>query len=220
MGFTVLVLSIGWTGCKSNLRPLTKPPNGNSLESTANAERGELLFEDLPCTTCHDGPSRGVNVPPGLEFAGNKFQRDWLERYLLDPYPIRWVDTNTRPDKKMPDLDLTSQQAKDLVAFLMTEKDEVRLPPTNIDWSLSDSTQIAKGRKLVDQYACTGCHIIENEGTKLGPELTRVGSKLQPDYIYRFLLNPKQVIPETPMKDNQLWEDEAEAITRYLITLQ
>ncbi len=187
---------------------------------TANPERGAELFDTLRCGGCHGVMSQGVNIPPGLEFAGSKFQESWLTRYLQEPYRIRWADTNVRPLERMPDFQLTEAEARDLAAYVMQNVNPTRIPPTGIDWSQSDSAAVAEGRKLVEQYACTGCHVIGEEGTNLGPNLNRVGSKLQPDYIYHLILRPRDVIPDTPMKDNQLWEEEAVAMVRYLLTLR
>jgi len=186
----------------------------------ADAAVGQELFTQLRCASCHAGPSQGVNIPPGLEFSGSKFEASWLATYLVDPFRIRWREANVRAVERMPDFDLTKQEARDLAAFLMQKTDVERIPAAGIDWSASDTTAIASGRQLVGQYACAGCHVIEGEGTNLGPTLDHVGSKLKPNYIYRLILNPKQVIPGTPMKNNQLWEDEAEAITRYLDSLK
>ncbi len=186
----------------------------------ADPVAGRKLFESLRCASCHSGASHGVNIPPGLEFTGSKFQSDWLQQYLREPYRMRWADTNLRPVDRMPDFNLTEEESVNIAAILMQKKDAQRIGETGIDWADSDSTAIANGKQLVAEYACTGCHVIGEKGVNLGPALNRVGSKLQPDYIFRLVLAPAEVIPDTPMKDNQLWEDEAETIVRYLNTLR
>jgi hypothetical protein len=38
--------------------------------------------------------------------------------------------------------------------------------------------------------------------------------------MFRLIQDPAVVIPRTPMKDNDLWDEEAEAIVRFLRVLQ
>ncbi|MFQ5630200.1 MAG: cytochrome b N-terminal domain-containing protein [bacterium] len=195
----------------------TQPPIEKSL---ADPEMGRRLFEGLKCASCHDRPSEGVNIPPGLEFSGSKYQPRWLADYLQNPYRIRWLDTDERPVERMPDFFLSRQEAMALAAYLMQQTDSTKIGATRITWQPADSLAIAHGRALVNDYACTGCHLIDGEGAQVGPDLRHVGSKLQPNYMYRLLLKPQMIIPKTPMKDNALWDDEAEAIVRYLQSLK
>lgn len=224
--FIILVLTIwgGIEGAQEVISTKAKEAEARSVGAadvpTGDPKLGSELFQKLRCQSCHSKSSRGVNIPPGLELAGSRFQVKWLEEYLLNPYRIRWADTNIRPVDRMPDFRLTRDEARHIAAFLMQNVDRERIPETGIDWAAYDSTAAAEGKQLVNQYACSGCHVIGQEGTNLGPDLDRLDDKLQPDYIYHLIRTPKDVIPETPMKDNQLWEDEAEAIVRYLSTLR
>jgi len=203
-------------GSKKETLAKTLAPDVTPVDPKAGLE----LFHRLRCASCHNNISKGVNIPPGLEFSGSKFKASWLQEYLQDPYRIRWADTNIRPVDRMPNFNLTQQEAKNITAFLIQNVDTKHIPATNIDWATPDSTAINNGLKLVAQYACTGCHVIGDKGAHLGPSLNQVAGKLQPDYIYDLILMPKKIIPGTPMKDNQLWEDEAQAIARYLNTLK
>ncbi len=196
------------------------PPDRLTEENRGDPETGKMLYSELRCGQCHDQPARGVNIPPGLERAGSKYKEAWLIDYLQRPYRIRWKDTDVRPLARMPDFQLSEKEATHLTAFLMQRKDPQTFPPSGFDWTETDSARIEEGRRLVQEYACTGCHVILGDGSNLGPDLSRVGEKLQPDYMYHLIMRPKEIIPDTPMKDNALWEDEAEAIVRYLMTLQ
>lgn len=185
-----------------------------------NAEKGNMLYTALKCGECHKTPSRGENIPPGLEFAGNKYQRDWLVEYLQDPYRVRWQNKNERPVIRMPDFDLTLQEARNLTAYLMNNTEDHRFPVHDFDWTESDSDMVLSGKSLVSQYGCVGCHKIGSEGQNIGPELTHVGSKLQENYLFHLIKHPQQVIPETPMKDFQLDDFDAEDIVSYLRQLE
>jgi cytochrome c551/c552 len=77
----------------------------------------------------------------------------------------------------MPNLRLTTEEARDIASYLMQQKRaEARYPaaPFMDDGKLKD-----RGRFLVKNYGCAGCHEIatlEEEG-RIGTELTTEGSK-------------------------------------------
>jgi len=119
----------------------------------------------------------------------------------------------------MPALVGTPQDARDLSAFLAAQIDTVRVPPQagSHAWS-SDTSLVATGEELFSQYQCRGCHELAGSGRHVGPALDDVARRRQPDYVYALLLNPQAVIPDTPMEDKDLWEEEARALTAYLMT--
>ncbi|MED5586453.1 MAG: HEAT repeat domain-containing protein, partial [Verrucomicrobiota bacterium] len=69
-----------------------------------------------------------------------------------------------------------------------------------------------RGREIYHRKAmlCTTCHVINNEGGKLGPDLSTVGSYMTPESLLESLINPSSAIKqgyETAMittRDNQV----------------
>ncbi len=183
-------------------------------------EIGKQLYEGLKCAECHDRPSRGDNIPPGLEFSGNKYQQSWLVQYLQDPYRIRWASKNERPIARMPDFDLTEKEALQLSAYLLTMRRDTLFAEPEFDFAEADSEMVASGSELTFQYGCTGCHKIGDEGQNIAPDLSRVGSKLHETYMFNLIKYPKKVIPGTPMKDFQLDDFTVEDIVAYLRQLE
>ena len=57
--------------------------------------------------------------------------------------------------------------------------------------------KIERGCRLVEEYGCTNCHkpeaVAKAAEVRQGPDLTRVGERLKPDWIYAWLKNPKQL---------------------------
>ncbi|HEX9653829.1 MAG TPA: cytochrome b N-terminal domain-containing protein, partial [bacterium] len=151
---------------------------------TGDPQRGEALYSALKCGECHKDLSQGLNIPPGLEFAGNKYNETWLTSYLLQPYRIRWSAKDQRPLIRMPDFDLTDQEARDLTAFLMQNRIDPKFPEPEFDWAEADSDMVLSGHDLIFEYGCVGCHKVGDEGQNIGPDLTRVGSKLLDAYLY------------------------------------
>jgi cytochrome c2 len=120
----------------------------------------------------------------------------------------------------MPGTGVSETDAQDLAALLSTWRDTVLVPPLGaVKWVRNDSL-VRTGETLFRQYQCRGCHELDGQGRKVGPSLDGVGSRRRPEYVMALLLDPKRVIPGTAMKDNQLWEDEARALTAFLMTRQ
>lgn len=141
-------------------------------------------------TDPRDGKQRGWKQRmsrrqgPTLRGIASKVTPEWLYAWLKNPRGY-WKHTN------MPNLRLTDQEAKDVVAYLMQLRNEEfeKLPPVAADQnhillmatelkvgeqkeSTSEAISIVKkwtprqrtlyvGKKLVKHYGCFGCHQIE-----------------------------------------------------------
>jgi cytochrome c2 len=184
--------------------------------------RGRELFVRLECASCHGAGAKAEvpGIPPTLDHAGSMLREDWTREFLLHPHRIRWADHRKRPLLRMPDYELEPGEAADLTAYLATRTDSARFPSEPIADPPLTEADAAKGRELVGRYACRGCHVIEGKGDAFGPDLDAAGDRLRPGYTYAFLMDPKGVIPRTPMKDFGLWEEEARSLTAYLMTLK
>jgi len=79
---------------------------------------------------------------------------------------------------------------------------------------------IAKGIALFEGLGCFGCHETKGFGvdqnSMIGPDLTEIGSKVNPGWLLEWLKNPKHFRPSTRMPDFRLEEEDAMAITSYL----
>jgi mono/diheme cytochrome c family protein len=198
---------------RRSFRPVEDPP-----WLAAEASLGESLYEALSCADCH-GPDReeeAAGIPPTLEHAGSKLKQEWVVEYLLGPHRIRWRSEGVRPNLRMPEFSLTRREAEALAKYLAERVDKDSFP----DDVLEGPGSIDDGGEAFETYQCRGCHTLGGEGRKIGPDLSGAGLRLQPAYLYQFLLDPKGVVPGTSMKDLGLWDDEALALVRYLQTLR
>ncbi len=79
-----------------------------------------------------------------------------------------------------------------------------------------------KGRLLFSELRCVSCHADELVKQKKGPDLSLVGSRVNPDYIQKFIASPHNVDPGTQMPDllagNSKRNEIAEALTHYLVS--
>lgn len=79
---------------------------------------------------------------------------------------------------------------------------------------------IDQGKEVFVDYGCNACHRIKDEGGILGPDLSRVGFMLNPQFIYRWVRNPLSFKPHTRMPNLDLPDQDALAVTLYLSTLK
>ena len=181
-----------------------------------NTENGQLLYAELKCGECHDAGSEGLNIPPGLEFSGNKYKEEWLVSYMQDPYRIRWQNKDERPVTRMPDFDLTEQESRDLTAYLMGKTQDFKFPHLEFDWAEADSEMVLSGQELAEEFGCVGCHKIGEDGQNIGPDLTQAGAKLTDAYLFHIIKSPRKLVPNTPMNDFQLDDIDVEDLVAYL----
>ena len=65
---------------------------------------------------------------------------------------------------------------------------------------------------------CVGCHVIDGDGGKDGPELSHIGSRLDSGALRRLIADPTSVKSdaEMPKFAKRLTPEELEAISSYL----
>ncbi|MBX2992747.1 MAG: c-type cytochrome [Bacteroidetes bacterium] len=147
--------------------------------SGGNIQRGKETFETVGCQSCHvvgemtavrEARGTSYDIAPELTRVGSKVSPDWMYDWIRNP-------KHFNPTTKMPSLRLTDAEARDVVAYLMTLKDEREISPETLD--LTSSTTIRKGESLIREYGCNGCHLIpgfEKEG-RVSVSLSNFGRK-------------------------------------------
>ncbi|QPJ66849.1 MAG: c-type cytochrome [Candidatus Nitrohelix vancouverensis] len=84
---------------------------------------------------------------------------------------------------------------------------------------LEGAPMLNKGKKIFQKLGCHGCHLAEGfeKEPKVGPSLRRIKWKVGAAWIYDWVKNPKNYLPETRMPDFELNDKDALAITAYLV---
>ncbi|HYA27326.1 MAG TPA: c-type cytochrome [Acidobacteriota bacterium] len=188
---------------------------------------GQRLFEQVGCTGCHlvKGYENIPKIAPSLRRISAKVDPGWMVRWIENPHKFR-------PRTRMPNFDLKQEDAIAIASFIWSQSKEEgdkwtqehALPAGFRD---GDANDIANGKKLVESIGCKGCHgFAEGEfSTPLGkekdlvPNLKDVAAKVGPQWVYNWLKNPRGYSPDTRMPSLRLSDDEARAITTYLMTL-
>jgi hypothetical protein len=139
-------------------------------------------------------------------------QGNWISRYFRIPYSLRPILT-----ERMPNLFLTDAKIKTIVEYMQ----KVFIADSLDHEVKTDPVTISKGRGLYsERYGCQSCHQIGGKGGYVGPPLDKVGSRLKAGWIFHWLKNPQAYKPDSIEPDNKLKDDEAEALTAYLLTLR
>ncbi len=167
------------------------------------------LIKDVRCLTCHTIRGAGGDIGPDLTRAGSKLKPDWLIRFLQSPQPIRPMNR-----ARMPQLGLTQTEAKTLADWIVSELKAPTVDQTKLDLDFAFS--FVGAAKVKTPYGCITCHKIGEEGGRVGPELTHVGSRLNTKWIYHWIHNPQHWIPDVRMPKFEINEEDRLAIVRYL----
>ena len=178
---------------------------GAPSSSWADAAAGKAVFEANGCTGCHytEGPAREKTIDdqlakkgPELWYAGSKFQKAWLAKWLTDPKPIRPMKFNSLTQENPGDHPkLAEADAAPVTDFLMS------LTSTDVASGKVKPKKNPKGRQIfTKKMPCSGCHQYTGRKKKItggrsGPSLVEAGTRLNPDWILAYLQKPKVFKP-------------------------
>ncbi|MGB7845803.1 MAG: c-type cytochrome [Candidatus Acidiferrum sp.] len=197
------------------------------LKETPQLARGRELLARLNCQGCHK--LNNVERPmlgPELSTVGYKVTREWIYKWLKEPRTVLDKDGNTivngyesGDESRMPKFRLKEEEIKALSAFLSVQKAKpIETNKINsavvATWSKKPDL-IAQGEVRFRQMMCTTCHplaVTRGGETKLiggniGPELTKVGSKVNQEWLVSWLRNPQGYLVHANMP-RYGWSDE------------
>ncbi len=197
-------------------------------------ERGEQLFRESRCITCHSVEGKGGDIGPDLAKVSSKIHPEYLYKFIKNPQGLL-------PDTLMPTFGFSDQEVRDLVAFLSEEYIDIELEEEQIAQNMKsiEGANVQRGKELIETYGCTGCHEIEgveDEG-EIGLKLTTFGDshiskmdfgeinvplddKTVPNWIYNKMKNSRLFKEDLKMPDYSFSDIQAEAITTYLLSLK
>ncbi|MBI2353707.1 MAG: cytochrome c [Deltaproteobacteria bacterium] len=83
------------------------------------------------------------------------------------------------------------------------------------------AAQAADKGEQVFKEKCAMCHVVKGKGGKIGPELTKVATKLKDKELIAQLENPKKLNPSSTMPSfKTLPKADMDALLKYLKTLK
>lgn len=171
---------------------------------------GRRLMHQYNCIGCHEIENRGGFIrkyyenpalaPPPLNGEGEKVQSHWLFGFLKEPVPLRpWLNA------RMPTFSFSDQEANLLIGFF-NGLSKVEIPYAYFDDRKVPREHLDAARVLFskDFFNCLSCHQQgerKPEGPPEGwaPDLTLARSRLNPNWIIKWLQDPQKVQPGTKM---------------------
>jgi len=207
------------------------------LDQTPRLDRGRKLLLTLNCVGCHhlQGAERPQMLGPDLTNIGTKVSREWIYKWLKDPRTLTADDGTVtvngylnQPEPRMPKFRLSDKELVAISGYLSTLAAEP-VQPYKFDPRIV--AELGKRPDLVDQgetrfrqMFCTTCHSLavtragETKliGGDIGPELTKVGSKVNADWLAAWLRNPQSYLPHSKMPRYQWSDQDLYLITQYV----
>ena len=200
------------------------PSNVTAFDLGIEHHPGEALVQKIGCLNCHSLDSKGGRVAPDLSHVHERLYESWIYQFLKEPYIIRPLGFIPYSGIRMPNLRLSDEEAKAIANYLSTLKEVEIRRRTSLTKRLNHpdglDKHVQKGLKLVQELPCLDCHTIKGKGGVLGPDLSSVGTRLQPAFMYLWIENPQAFEPKTAMPNLGLKDEQLYPITRYLMSLK
>ena len=197
----------------------------------AFAASGEDIFKSKECDTCHSmtgSPAESIEDQqqrkgPDLWYAGSKYQEQWIESYLQNPIIVRPLAFGSIKEKnELKHSSLSAADAKAVTGYLAS------LNSTAVTkGAVTEANKGVRGKILLTKkQACYGCHQIPKKGDTVyggysGASLVDAGNRLQGDWMFSFLKDPKPFIVGGRMPHyKHLKDNEIKSITEYMMSFK
>lgn len=186
----------------------------HGLRGAEVVTRGADLFLVKGCYGCHN--VGGVTYLPkfATPLAG-------LKSKLKQPaaFVYAWIKDPGRltPHTLMPNFKLSDAEAGKIAAYLLSVSEKTAIEPVSLEGASAE-----EGEKLFNERGCKGCHATKPEETGASegvPHLAGIGSKVTPEWLDRWIADPKAYNADTSMPKVDLKDNERHAIVAYLVTL-
>jgi mono/diheme cytochrome c family protein len=183
-------------------------PELPTLQFAPTVAHGQKLFETMGCPGCHlvQGYEQQAKIAPDLRRVASKVDPSWLVEWVKAPKEY-W------PGTKMPNFLLSWEEAEAAAAYLLSSSAPYTGP------RYPGNGEADAGKKIVEEIGCLGCHQINGTGTSFAPDLSRVGGKVNADWLFAWVKQPQDYQPKTLMPNLRLTDEQAAHITAYLMTL-
>jgi len=207
----------------------------DDLQETPHLNHGRQLIARYNCIGCHQlqNIERPPMLGPDLTRVGTKVSREWIYKWLKDPRTLTDADGKVTVDgvytnPRMPRFQLSDQELRALSAYLSVQRAKPDgMSPTNhaIVRAAKATDAIEQGQVRFNEMFCVTCHALAVDrggettliGGDIGPELTKVGSKVRPEWLAAWLRDPKAYLQHTRMPQYQWSDKDLSQVTQYIL---
>jgi mono/diheme cytochrome c family protein len=172
--------------------------------------QGRQLIGQYGCTGCHKvaGIAPPEYIGPDLNRVAEKVTPSWLVSWIRDPREYL-------PKTTMPNYKLTREEAREIASYLMHYRP---VQAASDGGAGAGAEKLAEtGKLLFSQSRCVSCHALDGKGGTLGPDLGRIGDKIERDWLGPWLGSPQAYFPKTRMPHFNFTPPEIAALTEYML---
>jgi mono/diheme cytochrome c family protein len=207
------------------------------IPQTPQLNRGRELLVRFNCVGCHklEGIQRPAMLGPDLTNVGTKVSRAWIYKWLKEPRTITDAQGNVVVDgvvnedePRMPKFRLGEKELLGLSAYLASLKsrpiEPYKFDPRVLAKWQKNPNAVQQGELRFRQMFCTDCHSLavvragttQLIGGDIGPELSKVGSKVNSDWLLAWLRDPESYLPRTLMPRYQWSDEDLYTVSQYI----
>ncbi len=195
------------------------------LPGATSFNQSRMLYEQAGCWGCHNttGYENRRKVGPNLQHVGSKTTMDWALRWVKDPksfkiatYMPRFWNLENNLDSEIGERNAT--EVASIVSYVFSKSKP-------LTYGAVPGGDPANGKTLLETLGCQGCHVVEETDLenvdwfrRKGPSLVGVGSKVNREFLFHWIKNPKHYWEQTFMPDLRLTDREAGDITAFLMS--
>ncbi len=191
------------------------PQRTQEAKLDARVAAGKWAWQKHNCNDCHTILGIGGYYAPDVTKVMGHRDAEWVARFLKEPEKV-WPNA-----RKMPNLHLQDQEIADVIAFLtwVNGIDTNNWPPKPL--LATAVTSGSPGEAVYKAQGCSACHSLDGVGGKVGPDLSKVGTRRDKEWIEEQLRNPKAHNPQSIMPSfNKLSEKDLDDLAAYLAGLR
>lgn len=201
----------------------TIPKRTNTDKLTDEVVLGKRVWHKYNCNDCHTILGIGGYYAPDVTKVYSTRGATWLNEFLKNP------ESPDPQRRKMPNPSLSDDEIKKLIEFLkwVDQIDTNEWPPKPVAFvkakgaPFEEKNLISKGKDLYFRNRCDLCHQIGGKGGTSGPDLSKVGSIRNKEWLTVQIKDPRANNPNTKMPSfSQLSDDELQAIVIFLSELK
>ncbi|NTW63598.1 MAG: c-type cytochrome, partial [Chlorobiaceae bacterium] len=174
------------------------------------------LIRKYGCYSCHKIPGYESigDVGPVLTEVGTKVNYSWAVNWLLDPKS--YFST-----ARMPKFFFKQDQAEAIADYLFSMTGTTR---HDVDYAGTepDAKLVEQGKTLWSQSRCNLCHSTGGRGGNhikvYAPDLSKVGSKVNKEWLFKWIKDPNQYFPGTKMPRFRFTDEEIKSLVEYIVS--
>ena len=186
-------------------------------EITQAVDAGKMVWQKYDCIGCHTIFGNGSYFAPDMTKMVDRKPHSYLKKFMMDPKasrPMRPCRTSGSPRMKRTNCWRSSTGS--------AKVDTNGWPPKPILATAAGvgGKQLTAGQRVYQAQGCSSCHTINGIGGTSGPDLTKVGSRRDHDWLFGHFKDPQKYVKNSAMPPVTASDDDIEQLTAYMLTLK